>query len=53
MPRRSIRPDAFHPFEDLPDDGLGIETLGVGIERILLQPGYQTIIIRREHSVTP
>ena len=42
-----------HPFEDLPDDGLGIETLGVGIERILLQPGYQTIIIRREHSVTP
>ena len=36
--------------ENLPDDGFGVETLGVGVEGVLLQSGYQTIIFRCEHT---
>ena len=39
-----------NPFENLLDDRPGIEALGIGIERILPQSGYQTVVILVEHG---
>ena len=39
-----------NPFENLLDDRPGVEALGIGIERILPQSGYQTVVILVEHG---
>lgn len=45
-----LRIAARQLLEDLTHDLRGVETLGVGVKRILPQAGYQTVIILLEHG---